>query len=208
MSPLAIRRDCIRPQVDLRTPLAPGFRGAAVIVGGWNKQLEITIETKLQIPSAAMAALETQNAKMIGIQSTVKGGKIWRDESSRIRARVSWHPPHEEMRPFLEAVHLDDFEYVCLDETISTDAAKPSVFEILGSYELREGQVYYDLLQWKSRVLGFDSDTVIQGQATGYLADDKFCGIANFHSVTTIKNLPFPTIVHFLTEFSLTVDKR
>lgn len=57
-------------------------------------------------------------------------------------------------------------------------------------------------------MLGFDSDTVIQGQATGYLADDKFDGIAAFDSITTIKNLSFPIIIHFLTEFSFTVDKR
>lgn len=142
LSPLAIRRDCIRPKVDMRTPIAPGYRGEAAIVGGWNKQLKINIETKLQMPPGAMATLETQISKLVGIQSIVAGGKMWRDESSRIRARVSWHPLHEEMRPFLQAAHVDEFEYVCLGDAISTDATNPSVFDILGAYTFREEQVF------------------------------------------------------------------
>jgi hypothetical protein len=208
LSPLAIRRDCARPKVDLRTPLAPGYRGEAALLGGWNKQLSIRIDPKLQALVPAVAELQMQYKKLVGMQSILKDGTIWRDRSSRLRARVSWHPPHEEMRPLLEAAHLDQFEYVCLGETISTNSEKPSVFEILGSYESHEGQVVYDLLQWKSQALGFDASTVIQGQATRCLVDDKFEGIANFSSTTTVRNFPFPIVIHFLTEFSFTVDKR
>jgi hypothetical protein len=208
LSPSAIRRDCTSPIVDLRTPLAPGYRGEAIIVGGWNRHLAISLETRLPIPMAVMDGLNSQNAKIVGMQSNVKCGRIWRDEASRIRARLSWHPPHADMKSLLDAAHLDDFEYVCLGESISTDENNPSIFDILGAFALRQGQVSYDILHWKTQIIGMDADTVIQGQATGYLRDNNFIGIANFRSTMMISGLLLPIIIHFSTEFSFAVDGR
>jgi hypothetical protein len=208
LGPLAIRRDCTPPKVDLRAPLAPGFRSEAAIVSGWNKQVAIDIETRLPIPQSEIDRQKAQYLKIVGMRSTIKHGRVWRDEASRIRVRLSWHPPHEDMKPLLEAARLDDFEYVCLGETISTNAENPSVFDILAAFELRQGQVAYDLLQWKTQVLGFDTSVAIQGQATGYLEGIQLAGIANFRSTSTIKGLALPIIVQFATEFSFTIDAR
>src|SRR6185437_10033605 len=73
LSPAAIRRDCTPPKIDFRAPLAPGYRGEVAIISGWNRHLAIDIETKLPLPSTILAGLRQQYAKILGIQSTVKG---------------------------------------------------------------------------------------------------------------------------------------
>ncbi|MBI1330476.1 MAG: hypothetical protein GC166_11320 [Alphaproteobacteria bacterium] len=208
LSPLAIRRDCTPPVVDLRAPLAPGFRGDAKIVGGRNTHVGNEIETDFPLPAPVLQNLKSQTAKIVGMSSTARGGRIWRDEASRIRVQISWYPPHDDMKPMLQAAHLDEFEYVCLGESISTDSAMPSVFDILASYELRRGQPTYDLLQWKASDLGFDMDVILQGQATGYLASTEFSGTANFQSIARIGSMPFQIVTHFTTKFAFQIDPR
>lgn len=208
LSPAAIRRDYTPRIVDLRMPLAAGYRGEATITGGWNKQLIHRLETALPIPPPVRAQMEAQQAKFIGMQSTVRGGRIWRDDASRIRARLSWNSPHVDMQPVLEAAHLDDFEYVCLNETISNDPGAPSVFDVVAAFQFREGQVSYDLLRWETKILNFSADVVVNGQAAGYLQDDQFRGVANFREIASIRGVLYPLIVHFVTEFCFTVDQR
>jgi hypothetical protein len=206
LSPLAIKRDCIPPIIDLRTPLAPGFRGEAEIVGGTNKHLQIDLETKLPIPTQQLQNMRVDLEKIVGMRSTIRSGRIWRDESSRIRARLAWNSPHEKMKPLLEAANLDGFEYVCLQSSISTDPENPSVFDILATYELKEGLVTYDLLRWQAQMQGFDVSVTIQGQATGYLKGREFVGLADFCSITIPKAMPLPLTLRFLTEFTFVVD--
>lgn len=202
LSPAAIRRDCSPPVVDLRLPLAEGYRGEAAIKGGWNKIVSIELEPIPGIPHANLALLREELKKSVGMQSAVRGGRIWRDDASRIRAQVQWHAPHEAMKGFLDAVGLDAFEYVCLNETVSANPLQPSIFEILASYEMRGGQVFYDLLQWKSKTMGFDANFTWQGQAIGYFNGSDFVGHADFRAYVSSKALPFLIVLHFLTEFS------
>ena len=208
LSPEAIRRDCPRPKIDLRAPLAPGYRGEVPIIGGWNKQVSIELETRLPIPPAIEAELRAGHTKLVGMQSTVKGGRIWRDEASRIRVRLSWHPPHADMQSMLQAARLDDFEYVCLDETISTNEKASSVFDILASFQLQQGQVIYDLLKWKAQTLGFDATFTMQGQATGYLRDNELRGTTSFRTIASVPGIPEAFTIHFLTEFAFVIDGR
>ena len=208
LSPLAIRRDCTPPVVDPRAPLAPGFRGEARIIGGSNTQLAVNSITNLPLPPQKLAELKAQQERYVGMSSFVKSGKIWRDEASRIRARISWHSPHEEMKPFLETVRLDEFEYVCLENSISTNPEAPSVFDILAGFEFKRGQVIYDLLHSKVQVAGVNADVVMQGQAIGHLRGTEFVGVANFCATMSLKGLPFSMKTHHLTEFSFTVDGR
>ncbi|MFZ1988832.1 MAG: hypothetical protein WAW96_03575 [Alphaproteobacteria bacterium] len=208
LGPLAIRRDCTPPKVDLRFPLAPGLRGEADITGGWNKHLANEVEAWPSVIAASLDDFRSRCAMLVGTQSTVKSGRIWRDDATRIRARLSWHSPHQAMKPMLEEAHLDDFEHVCLDTSISIDPQKPSVFEILGSYKLREGQASYDLLQWKTQQLGRDVSVVIQGQATGFLSGSDFSGLADYRHISHVSGIPGPIVVRFLTEFSFTIDSR
>jgi hypothetical protein len=208
LSPLAIRRDCALPVVDLKAPLAPGFRSEAKITGGTNKHLSLNLETELLIPPPQLQMMQAQFDKIVGMQSTVKSGRIWRDNSGRIRARLAWNSPHEEMIPLLQAAHLDEFEYVCLQEEISSDPENPSVFDILAAYELKEGLVIYDILKWEARVNGFNAAVSIQGQATGYLCDGEFVGLAGFCSTTMVQGATLPIKIHFLTEFCFLVDQK
>lgn len=109
----------------------------------------------------------------------------------------------------LEAARLDDFEYVCLDSEISTDLSKPSIFDILASYEMRRGLPVYDPLQWKTNVMGFDAYVLMQGQAVGYLNGGEFAGFADFRSILTVAEFSGHQLeTHFLTEFSFAVDGR
>lgn len=206
LSPLAIRRDCKPPVADLGKPLAKGYRSEAQIVGGWGTHLAADVEPTPELPAAAITAMKQQYTGIIGTKSAVKGGRVWRDNASKIRARIAWHYPHEEMKSFLDAVGLNQFEYVCLGDKISANPTEPSVFEILNSYEMREGQAFYNLFQWRSEVLGHDANTTWQGQATGYLDGNDFVGIADFRSTVKVAILPFPIVMRFQTEFSFTVQ--
>lgn len=207
LTPDAIRRDCSSPKIDLRSPLAPGLRGEAAIISGWNRHLAIDLETTLPLPQVALDTLKQQYGKIVGMQSAVEGGKIWRDDASRIRAKISWSPPHMAMKPMLDAARLNDFEYVCLGNEISTDHSKPSVFDILASYQLSSGQPIYDILHWKTNVMGSDASFSIQGQAVGYLDGAEFRGCADFRSTAFIAGLGGSLTTHFSTEFSFVVDK-
>ncbi len=208
LSPGAIRRDFPRPKIDMRAPLADGYRGEATITGGSNLLTSVRMQTDLPLPPAARAAIETDFGKIEGMHSVIRKGLVWRDAALRIRAKVQWQPPHEGMKDVLEKIHLDDFEYVCLSDEISIDPDKPSVFEILASYRLEKGQPTYDILRWKQSFFTAQVDVSMVGQATGYLKADEFMGVADYRMVMTMPGVPFPMTAVIKSDISFTVDAR
>jgi hypothetical protein len=208
LSPVSIRRDCKSPVVDLAKGLAKGFRSRLDITGGEIIHLNNRWDIPSYLPQHIrdMAAAETE--KLSGIISTVKGGRIWRDDASRIRAQLQWNLPHEALGSFMQASRVEDFEYVCLGNTISDDPENPSIFEVLGAFRLEAGQPVFNVLKWSSQVMQLPIETTIIGQATGFLQSDTFAGVAAMHQIMRVSAIPDPISFHSEMKFSVRVDTR
>jgi hypothetical protein len=208
LSPTAIRRDCGPPKADLSKGLAKGFRSAVEILGGEITHVDNRWDIPAYLPQQVREAVEASTQKLHGYISTVKGGKIWRDDDSRIRAQLKWNLPHEELISFMQASKFEDFEYVCLDSTISDDQEKPSIFEVLGAFRLEAGQRIFNVLRWNSQVMQMPLETTILCQATGFLKDDSFAGVAVMQQVMRVSTIPDPITFHSEMKFSVRVDTR
>jgi hypothetical protein len=206
LGPEAIRRDCTPPIVDLRAPIAKGLRGEAAIIGGWNRHVRNELLT--QLPPPIDANMRAIYARIVNAVSAVNGGRVWRDDASRIRAKISWHSPHADLTPALEAVGLNDFEYVCLDPAISEDASLPSVFDLAAAFRLERGQVVYDLFRNSRIVNQMPVNNVIRGQAVGSYAMGKFKGWAEMSVKQFTPFLAYPIETVMETEFEIDIDTR
>lgn len=94
LSPTSIRRDCQPPVVDLGKPLAEGLRSSAIIAKGFIEYGAFVSRANFALPAPLAAKLEDVSRKMTGYRSIITGGKIWRDETSRIKAKLDWNAPH------------------------------------------------------------------------------------------------------------------
>lgn len=208
LSPAAIRRDCGPPVVDLAKGLAKGFRSRVDILGGEMVHLNNWWEFPSVIPQQANDELVATGKRLVGTIASVKGGMIWRDDASRIRARLKWNLPHEGLASFMQQSKMEDWEYVCLDDVVSDDPEKPSVFEVLGAFRLEAGQPVFNVLRWSSVVMQLPVETTVHGQAAGFLLSDTFGGIARMEQIMRIPMIPAPISFHSEFKFSLKVDTR
>lgn len=208
LSPVAIRRDCSPPKVDLSQGIAKGFRSRADILGGEIVHVHNLWDLPNYLPSQIKDSISASTQKLVGLISTVKGGTIWRDDASRIRAQLKWNLPHQDLTAFMHQTKFEDFEYVCLDSVISDDPEKPSVFEMLGAFRLEAGQPVFNVLRWNSEILRVAVETVLCGQATGFLRGDTFAGIATMQQTIRPQNFPTPVSFHNEMKFSVRVDTR
>jgi hypothetical protein len=113
---------------------------------------------------------------MCGYRANITAGRVWRDERSRIRARLDWSLPHDAMLQFVRDKKLMDAEYVALDEIVSSDPANPTAFDVTGSVQVSEGEVLFDILRWESQIAGLPASMTYRGQATGHMKDNAFLG--------------------------------
>ncbi len=208
LSPTSIRRDCGPPVVDLAKGLAKGFRSRADIIGGQVTHVSNRWDIPAYLPQQFRDMATAETARLPGVISTVKGGRIWRDDSSRIRAQLHWNLPHEALNSFWKASKIEDFEYVCLGDTISNIPENPTVFEVLAAFRVEAGQPIFNVLKWSSQIAQFPMETTIAGQATGFLQGDTFAGIATTQHVMRLPAIPDPIVFHGEMTFSVRVDTR
>jgi len=208
LSPLAIRRDCGPPVVDLAMGLAKGFRSRVAILSGEIRHLGGSWELPNNIPPQMREAADETSSKIAGIVSSVNGGLIWRDDASRIRVKLNWVPMHEGLESFMQVSKFGEVEYVCLDSTVSNDRENPSVFEFLNGFRLEAGQPIFSIVRWSNQIMQLPVETSILGQAAAYLFDDKFEGMASMQQTMRLPVIPEPIIFHSDFTFSLKVDVR
>ena len=87
LSPAAIRRDCTPKLVDLGHPLFDGFKSRATVRSGFVTHSHFTWKCDFPLPAAAKQHIENMCKKMVGFRSAITGGKVWRDQRSRIIAK-------------------------------------------------------------------------------------------------------------------------
>lgn len=183
LSPAAIRRDCSPPPVDLGRPLAEGLRSRAEIRGGQVRHEQFRRSSNIPLPGEACDRLNEMGRRLSGFCVAVTGGTMRRDDMSRIRARLQWSMPHDDLIRFAIDKKLMDVEYLALGDEISTARDAPTVFDVIGEVEVKEGETLYNLMQWDTERAGVAMKMRYSGRATGYIADYVFQGAftANYY---------------------------
>jgi hypothetical protein len=177
LSPAAIRRDCSPPVVDLGKPLADGLRSRAEIRGGEIHNEQFRWSSNFQLLSEQVDRLNEMCRRLTGFRIAVTGGTIRRDDASRIRARLKWSMPHDELLRFAIDKKLMDVEYLALDDQISALRDAPTVFDVIGNVEVEKGETLFNITQWDTETAGVAMKMRYTGRATGYIADYVFQGV-------------------------------
>jgi hypothetical protein len=183
LSPAAIRRDCSPPAVDLGKPLAEGLRSRAEIRGGEIHHDRFRWSANIQLPGEQLNRLNEMCRRLSGLRVAITGGTVHRDERSRIRARLTWSMPHDELVRFAIDKKLMDVEYLALGDQISTARDAPTVFDVIGEVEVQKGETLFNLMQWDKESAGVTIKMRYSGRATGFIADNIFRGTftANYY---------------------------
>ena len=210
LSPSAIRRDCSPPIVDLRRSLADGFRSSAEVTGGMISYSNFTFESSIDLPAKQKAELDEMSRRLCGYRSNIKGGRVWRDETSRIRAKLDWSAPHDAVLQFAQDKKLMDAEYVSLDEVISNDPANPTVFDVVGQVIISKGEVLFDILRWDTRIVGIATSMTYRGQAVGQIKGNILFGSFQAEYESSFPSLPIDFRLHMyaLGTFEVVLDPR
>jgi hypothetical protein len=210
LSPLAIRRDCRPPVVDLGKPLAAGLRSQARVIGGVIRYSDFAWESNIGMPAQFGTELDEMSRRMRGLRTDIKGGSVWRDGISRIRAKLDWGAPHEAILQFARDKELMEAEYVALNEVVSSDPACPTVFDVVGSVHVSEGDVIFDILRWDSHVAGLSTSMTYRGQASGCIKDNSFGGSFQAEYESSFPSLPFDLrlFMYALGTFQVDLDPR
>jgi hypothetical protein len=176
LSPAAIRRDCTRPRVDLGLALASGLRSSAKIRGGAITHKAFHWTCNLALPNEAEAALHEVARRTTDLNIPIVGGSIYRDEESRIRARIVPAYPHEQMTQFMYAKRLHEIEYIALGDRISEAREAPTVFDVTNSVTIEEGEKLFDPYKWTTNNVQATSDMRQRGQVVGFIDGTIFRG--------------------------------
>jgi hypothetical protein len=190
LSPAAIRRDCSPPVVDTGLPLAEGFGSVAKIRGGTIAYKAFAWESNVDLPGPAVANLNEMSRRVATMRTAVTGGCVWRDDSSRIRAKLDWAVPHEELLRFANDKKLNDVEYLSLDSVVSSDPARPTVFDVVAGVNIAPGDRLFDIVRWETVMAGLAARMNYRGQGLGYMRDGAFVGEFQAEYESTFSALP------------------
>src|SRR3569833_2080389 len=177
LSPAALRRDCSPPVADLGMPLAEGLRSRAVIRGVQIRHNEFHWCTNVSLPAGQSAQLDELARRLKGYIIAVTGGEVRRDEHSRIRAKLAWAMPHDELLSFTQDKRKKKVEYLALAKQISADIEHPTVFDVVGEVSVSVGDVMFDIMRWQSEAAGVAMNMTHQAQATGFIENSTFQGV-------------------------------
>jgi hypothetical protein len=83
---------------------------------------------------------------------------------------------------FLHDKKLSEAE--SLSSVVSADPIQPTVFDVVGSLSISEGEQLFDMLRWETKIADFQSLMTYRGQGTGTIKDECFAGtfIAEYES--------------------------
>jgi len=210
LSPEAIRRDCTPPIVDVQQPLAAGFRSRAAIKGGSMRYSKFDWSANFTVPDSERQNIEEACRRLTGYRANIIGGSMWRDDTSRIKARLEWSVPNDDVLQFALDKHLMDAEYISLQEDISSNPENPTMFDMIGQIRVQKGEAVFDIVKWKKQEAGIEVSMTYHGQASGYLRDGVFIGLFQYECASTFPGLgvPFEMSMYGLGEFEIILDTR
>jgi hypothetical protein len=209
LSPSAIKRDCCPPIVDLGQPLADGLRSSAKISGGSVQYKKFDWHANFDVPSHGKVELDEACRRLSSYRVQVTGGRIWRDETSRIRAKLDWSSPEPRIAKFAIDKKLSDIEYINLEGQVSLDRTKPSPFDVVSKINVQQGEQLFDFLRWTSKIAALDCDMILSGRAAGSFDGRFFAGEFQCEIVGRFPAAPnLQVLVRALGEFDVEVDRR
>lgn len=181
LSPAAVRRDCTPPIVDLGSPLAEGLRSKAPIRGGNIRHDKTTWSANIRLPDGEVQRLDEMCRRLSGLRIAITGGSVYRDLDSRIRAKLQWSMPHDELLRFALDKKLMDVEYVALAHEISINPDAPTVFDVVDDVEVREGEALFNVTTWETVTSGVSIRMRYTGRAVGFFEKNVFRGVFSAH---------------------------
>lgn len=190
LSPLAIRRDCSPPIVDLGLPIVNGYRSRIDITGGKITHIGASWDCNISLGAEAEAIFDSTCSMMKGFQSAITGGSVFRDDQSRVIATLSWSMPHADLLQFANDKGLMETKYVCLDNKISDDPDHPAVFDVIGDVKIDAGEHIFNIVNWQSSQAEVDMQMRYRGQAVGNFLDGAFRGQATSEYEITYPKVP------------------
>ena len=209
LSPSAIRRDCSPPVVDLGIPLADGFRSSANITGGTITYSDFVWKCNSPLPKQQIEVLNEICRRMSTLRSTIIGGVVWRDDTSRIKAKLDWAFPHDQLLQFARDKNLLNAEYISLSEKISSDPENPTIFDVIDNVSVSEGEILFDIVRWDTQIAGIALSMTYRGQATGYIQNGVFNGSFQAEYESTVPSMPeFCMNMYTLGTFEVVLDDR
>lgn len=209
LSPAAVRRDCTPPIVDLGNPLAEGLRSRAPIRVGEIRHGKSTWSVNIPLPDVEVQRLDETCRRLDGLRIAITGGTVYRDSDSRIRAKLQWSMPHDELLRFALDKKLMDVEFIALADEISTDPDAPSVFDVIGEVEVSEGETLFSIATWETTTAGVSIRMRYTGRAVGFFEKNVFHGVFSAHYYCEAPLLPmFRMEMETEGAFEVVVDER
>lgn len=209
LSPAAIQRDCSSPVVDLGTPLAKGLRSRAQIRSGEIRHQHSSWSANIPLPETEVSRLNEMCRRLAGLRIAVTGGTVYRDSGSRIRAKLTWSMPHDELLKFALDKKLMDVEYLALSDEISATPEAPTVFDVIGDLEVREGETLFNIATWEATTAGVSLSMRYTGRAVGHVTDNVFQGFFATHYYCEAPLLPmFRMEMETVGAFEVVIDDR
>jgi hypothetical protein len=209
LTPAAVRRDCTPPVVDTGRPIVDGLRSRAAIRGGQLTYTGCDWACPVELPTEFAAPLDDATRRMTNFRVDVLGGEVWRDDTSRIRAKLKVASQHEALRMFAQDKGLSDAEYVSLDRDISTDPATPTMFDVVGTISIASGEQLFNIARWETEETQVPMQVNYRGQASGVASGLKFAGAFLGEMELTVPGVAgFWLNIYTSGEFEIELDPR
>lgn len=196
LSPGAIRRNFALPKLSTARPIARDLRGEERLSGGFVRCLWAMWKANFPIDESFQTQLDDMCQKIVGFQSDVTTGRVYRTDDGRVVAQFEWSAPHVDALKFAREKGLMENKYVCLGDDISREENLPTVFDFFTEICVEEGEEVFDISSWKSVASGTQQIMTVTGQATGVLQENVFCGL--FDSCFSVR---YPAVPGYLIEF-------
>lgn len=166
----AIRKLTEATKPDVNKPLGAGLPSTVRIIGG-----EVTYgEHRSTHPLLGVDALK-------GTVAAITGLSVARATDGRLHARVSIRSPYQQLADLNKLAGLDDYEFYCSDEYISSDIEHPTIFQNVVEGRLEPGAKAKLLPGLPEIALPIGFQFTVYTEATGYVSDEAFEGMLSFH---------------------------
>lgn len=168
LSPDTLLRDYPPTVIDTGIPLARGLRSWATVTGG-----RVIVDTTR--PSIR---------HLVGMLMTVSDGAISRTAEGMLQADLTAVVPQQSLQALNEKLGLHQMQLLSVDDVLSTDLNRPTIFQSVRSVCLHRGQTILDMASWREVDLPADIAAKVRTTATGALdtSNKEFVGrfVASF----------------------------
>lgn len=152
-----------------------------------NKPLGLGLPSKVRIISGEVRYGEHKSDHPLfridalkGTVGQITGKTITRADDGRLLAVVSVRSPYQQLADLNKLAGLDDYEFYCAEEFVSSEPARPTIFQNVVTANLPPG-VKAQLLPGIPPIpLPFGFDCTVFTEATGYAEDNTLKGVLSF----------------------------